>query len=63
MAMTFEEELNNFLLIEAKKKIIQMENMKMLNGLTSLQNVCDQVENPSSALKTVFSAEDKYKGC
>lgn len=29
-----------------------MENMKMLNDLTSLQNVCDQVENPSSALKT-----------
>lgn len=62
MAMSFEGELNNFLLIEAKK-IIQMENMKMLNGLTSLQNVCDQVENPNSALKTVFSAEDKYKGC
>lgn len=40
-----------------------MENMKMLNGLTSLHNPHDQVENPSSALKTVFSAEDKYRGC
>lgn len=35
----------------------------MLDGLTSLQNVCGQVENPSSAFKTVFPAKAKYKGC